>query len=489
MAPPKTRTSIGARAPINEIGGVLNGTFSPAGMAPWSMFVDDQEFVAELRWPASVRTYERMATDSQVAALFQATVLALLKFQWKLNPNGADEAQVIKLSKDYNLPIQGEEGQNSRRRPTEARRKGRFSFRDHLRKSMLAGRYGHYYFEQTGFIGDDGLWHLKKLAERPPHTIADFRIAQDGGLVSIIQNVTGSSSLQWGSVPEIPVDRLVGYVWDKEGANWAGRSWFRELYKNWLIKDRLMRIDAVNHERAGGVPYIEAHPGATFNEIKQLNEMAQSFRIGDTAGGAVPAGAKFQIARGTNSSVVESMKYHDEAMARKFMLMIMQLGQTKTGSRALGTTFVDFWGGGLEAIAHWYSDVFNEHVIEDDIDWNYGDQVEQVPILTYEFDPELVVDEVVKLIVAKAIQVDDDLEDALRKELGLPVRSTPRLPATDSSNAPNPTEPPPSDPQAGNGAPTGQQAVQARAGERGEAAPSGLVASALAIPATTEEEE
>jgi hypothetical protein len=264
------------------------------------------------------------------------------------------------------------------------------------------------------------------LAERPPRTIQDFRIAEDGGLISLVQNIPKAGA-DWGQLPEIPVDNLVGYVWEQEGGNWVGRSWFRECYKNWLIKDRLMRIDAINHERAGGVPYIEAHPGASLDEIRALDQMAQRFRIGDTAGGAVPAGAKFNIAKGTNSSVVESMRYHDEAMARLFMLMVMQLGQTKTGSRALGSTFVDFWGGGLESIAWWFSDTFNEYVIEDDIDWNWGEDVEQVPILTFQFDPELVVQDLTALITSGAIQVDDELEMAIRKEMGLPEPGTPRI--------------------------------------------------------------
>lgn len=396
-------------------------------MYPWSIFVDEQEFVPELMWPRSVQTYERMRADTQMAALYQATTLGVQRFKYSLDPNGADSDMVAKLSADYNLPIKGEKV-NQRMRS-----KRRFSFKRHIRLALLAGAYGHYYFEQVGAIGDgvngrqnDGLWHLQKLAERPPRTIQDFRVASDGGLVSIIQNVHNGSA-QWAFLPEIPVDRLVGYVWEQEGANWAGRSWFRECYKNWLIKDRLMRIDAINHERAGGVPYIEAHPGATYSEIKELNDMARGFRVGDTSGGAVPAGAKLQIARGTNSSVVDSIRYHDEAMARKFMLMIMQLGQTKVGSRALSTSFLDFWSHGLASIADWFCDTFNEHVIEDDVDWNWGEDVERVPLLVYEYEPELVTTDLAMAVDSGVIIMDDELEDFVRKELGLTDRGTPRL--------------------------------------------------------------
>lgn len=434
MAPPKQKTAIGNRAPTTELGSVLGGALTPAGMQPWSMFVDVDEIVPELQWPRSVLTYKTMATDSQLSALFRATMFGVMKFKWSIDPNGCDEKMVQHYSADYNLPILGEEVGH------RLRAKRRFKFKDHMRKAFYAGKFGHYYFEQIGDIKPDGYWHLRKLAERPPGTIQDFRIAEDGGLVSIIQNIPKGGTY-WGVLPEIPVDRLVGYVWEQEGSNWAGKSWFRDCYKNWVIKDRLLRIDAVNHERAGGVPYIEAQPGASAAEIQALNAMAQNFRIGDTSGGAVPSGAKLVIAKGTNSSVVESIKYHDEAMARQWMLMIMQLGMTETGSRALGREFIDFWGHGLATIADWFKDTFNEHVIEDDVDWNFGEDVDQVPLLTYEYDPEFVIKDLAEAVGAGVIEMDDELEAYARKEMGLTEKTTPRMNSvTDKGTIKDPLE-------------------------------------------------
>jgi hypothetical protein len=300
-------------------------------------------------------------------------------------------------------------------------------------------------------------------------------------LISIIQNISPGRGIQnWGVLPEIPIDRLVGYVWEQEGANWAGRSWFRDIYKNWVIKDRLLRIDAVNHERAGGVPYIEAHPGATMEEIKQLNDMAKGFRIGDTSGGAVPSGAKLNIARGTNSSVVDSIRYHDEAMARRFMLMVMQLGQTQTGSRALGSTFIDFWAHGLAAIAQWFADTFNEHVIEDDIDWNYGEDQDQVPILTYEYDPEFVATDFANMVSKGAIVMDAELDLYVRKEMGLPDPDPTTARPISTPAAPgdgiDPTEPG-STPQSGDG-------IKASAGDARVLPPAELADASIT---TTEE--
>lgn len=432
VATPKRLKSVSSYAPTNEIGTILQGTFSLEGMAPWQNFVDTQEFVPELIWPRSVATFEQVRADSQVSALMKGTFLPLRRrVKWSIDPNGIDDnAKVERLAMTLNLPIKGEKESKPKRR-----KRDRFQFMDHLRMACLAPVYGHYFFEQVGYIDDDGLWTLKRLAERPPRTIADFRISpQDGGLISIIQNVspTGLANMQssrqnpMGPFPEIPIDNLVGYVWEKEGANWAGRSALRDIYKNWLLKDRLLRIDAINHERAGGVPWIEAHEGATGDELKTLNQFAMGFRVGDSSGGAVPAGAHVNVARAANSDTVRSIEYHDEAMARNWLLMVMILGQSRTGSRNLGSTFTEFWSDGINTFGDWFVDTFNEFVIEDYWDWNYGQDDDSIPLLDFEADPEMNATDLATMVKAGMIVMDDDLEDQLRDEFGLTKRGVPR---------------------------------------------------------------
>jgi len=396
------------------------------------------EYVPDLSWPTSIAAYTVMRADAQLSALFKAMTMPIRRFKFMIDPNGARATPVKQLSQDLGLDVVGKERQH------QPRQKGRFSFEKHLYHALLAGIYGHMYFEQVGEI-QNSMWRLKKLAPRMPETILEFRVSDDGGLQAIRQRFTGNGMLGY---VEIPVDRLVAYIIDQEGANWVGRSWLRDCYRNWLIKDRLMRVDAINHERAGGVPWIEAAPGATPAEIQQMSEMAQSFKIGEESGGAVPSGSALNIARlGSGTDVVNSMRYHDESMARAFLHMFLQLGQTVTGSRALGDTFVEYAFIAQKAVAQWFVDVFNEHVIEDWMDWNYGEDVEQVPLLTYvvqEEDELLPVEDLVKMVQANVIHVDPDLEESLRERFKLPD-----LPADHPSRqmllGPQPPElPPPS---------------------------------------------
>jgi len=41
-----------------------------------------------------------------------------------------------------------------------------------------------------------------------------------------------------------------------------------------------------------------------------------------------------------------------------------------------------------EYLAQWFTMIFNEHVIEDDIDWNYGPDEEFAPLLAWKWDTE-----------------------------------------------------------------------------------------------------
>lgn len=404
-------TPVGA-PPTTEL-----GTFSNAGVLPWNTFIDFSEtHVPELVWPNSVRAYDVMRTDSQIAGLLAGATLPIRRYHWMLEPNGAQDKIVQGIADDMGLDIKGEEPK------PRGRTRNRFNHDDHLRQALLALAFGHTYFEQVGEVGDDGLWHLRKLAPRLPNTIMQIEVAPDGGLIGIKQMVAQAGK----PAPLIPVDRLVAYVWEKEGGQWVGRSMLRSLYRSWLIKDRLVRVDAMKHERNGlGMPVAKAAPGAGASEVKALDKMMQEWKAGERSGGAIPSGTDVSLVGtiGSLPDTVGSIRYHDEAMARALLMMFMQLGQTETGSRALGQSFIDYFQLAQEALANWYAGITTAHVIEDWVDWNYGPD-EQAPILTYVKDeePDIAFHDLAELIRYGGLTMDAELEDAIRTAAGYPKR-------------------------------------------------------------------
>lgn len=411
-----------APAPTTEIGAP---TSAGVGVEGWgTMFQgDDLERAPELQWPNSNMTYAAMWNDSQVEGLMAGTTLPIRRYKWMIDPNGCDPAKVQLLAADLNLPILGQDDQPKRRS------KGRFSHDRHLFHALKALGYGHYYMEQVAEIGPDGIAHLRKLAPRPPSTISEIAIQADGGLRYIKQNIHNNIGQP---TPEIKSERLVAYVWDQEGANWFGRSMFRSIYKNWLIKDRLLRVDAIKHERNGvGTPVAFGAPGMGKTELNQLAALTQAFKAGESSGGALPNGTDLKLlgVSGSLPDTVASIRMHNEEMARRFLMMFMQLGESAHGTRALGDAFVDFFSVNQDATAKWYADTTTEHVLEDWWDWNVDPDSDQTPRLVYErtSDPRDAFGPFAQLVQTGAIQVDDEIENAVREAMDLPSRTGPRL--------------------------------------------------------------
>lgn len=405
---------------------------------------DEFETTPELRWPQSVSVYEQMRTqDSQIVSVLRAVALPVQRTPWRIDPAGAKARVAQFVGDELGLPVVGKQP-----KPTP-RTRDRFSWSEHLEQALLMLPFGHMFFEQVYRIDPGGdRAHLRKLAPRMPRTIAEIKVAPDGGLVSITQEAGPAGS---GLQRPIPVDRLVAYVHQREGGNWKGRSLLRPAYKNWLIKDRLLRVDAQTIERNGmGVPLYIGADGE--GDLTKGSQMAQAWRAGESAGAAIPFGAQMRLlgVEGTLPQSLPSIRYHDEQIGRAVLAHFLNLG-TQTGSWALGTTFADFFTLSLQTLAQQIADTATQHVVEDLVDINFG---------TTEPAPRIVFDEIGSRQAATAqalkaladaglIDPDEVLKQGVRQQYGLPApdpaSATPKpapavqpaIPGLDPNGAPN----------------------------------------------------
>jgi hypothetical protein len=401
-----------------------------SGLPSWAGMADESnETNPDLEWPKSIEVFDKMRReDAQIGSVLRAVTLPIRGAVWMIDPAGARDEVVELIAADLGLPIKGKP-------PVAAlRTKGRFSWGEHLRMALLELVYGHSYFEQVYKIEGDRA-RLSKLAFRPPRTISKFDVARDGGLVAIEQH-SQPGSMSAGAV-RIPVDRLVAYINDREGGNWLGFSLLRTAYKNWLLKDRELRAQALTIERNGlGVPVYTAAPipdkvtgdARTAWELSEKEaglEIARGFRAGETAGGSLPNGAKLELmgVTGKLPDTSAPIRYHDEQIARAVLAHFLNLG-TETGSWALGSTFANFFTDSLNAVAAHIADVTQQHVVEDLVDVNWGEN-EPAPRLVFEpiGSKHPVTPEAVKMLVdAGVLKPDEDLEAFLREAFGLPVK-------------------------------------------------------------------
>jgi len=392
----------------------------------WNMWsADMQESAGDLRWPNSINVYHKMRTDAQIFALTSAISLPIRSSRWVIDPNGSRDEVTELVANAMGLPIKGQEEPAPRSRL-------RFNHDEHLAHALLALIYGFMFFEEVGEINAQMQWQLTKLAPRMPQSIQKINVDKVGELISIAQYSRPGEPMMEGLV--IPANALAPYIWGKEGANWLGRSLLRPCYRHWLLKDRLIRVDAMKNERFGmGVPVATAPQGATRETVERYAAMARSARGDPQAGAGMAAGSKFSIegVTGTLPDILKSITYHDEQMARSFLAMFLGLGQATHGSRALGESFVDFFKMSVDATAGWYKSCTNKNVIEDIVNWNYGID-ENAPQITWDEDPESRMDatDLVALIESGTIVVDKELRTWISDRWGVsdPGAGTPDPP-------------------------------------------------------------
>lgn len=400
-------------APTTEMGNVASWDALASGF-------DDGEPEPALMWPKSVAVYDRMRRYSQIRAVLWALTLPLRRPIWALDGEGCRPELVAKLSEDIDLPILG--GDQVRR----SRLRGRFSWSEHLRLALLSLPFGHMPFEITGDV-IDGMWRLHKLSPRFPQSLTDIKVARDGGLVYIEQ--ADPESKPHGYV-RIPVERLVFYVIDREGGSWAGTSVLRAAYGDWLLHDRLMRVNAQAIERNGmGVPFNEPIPDAspTDAQEKAAQAMASAWRSGEYAGATGVPGYHFRLVgvEGTLPDALPTLSYHDAKIAKSVQAQFMELGTSgNTGNRALGGVFVDNFARAVDGIATQLADTTTKHVVEDWVDWNYGGSEPAPRIVAQPVDAEtdLPLESIGELVRLGAITMDDDLESYLRNRGRMPAK-------------------------------------------------------------------
>jgi hypothetical protein len=418
---PKTAAPRTEKGYVNPAGGALAG---------WGSALDQFETHPDLTWPRSVWTYNRMAREeARISSVLRAIGLPIRRTKWRIRQNGASDEATELVARSLGLPIEGASDDEPL-----GRSKGRLSWREHLREALKALQYGHAVFELKYDLegyGPNKRAVLRKLAPRPQSTISYFNVDRDGGLVSIQQWPPGTFAapgmFMMGTSnmgQAIPVNRLAVYTHDMDPGVWTGNSLLRPAFKNWLLKDELIRIEAAAIRRHGiGVPNFQGNEQDSEDEARmdELLEIASNYSGGESAGLATTAGESFTIVSpgGTPIDPRRAIEYHDHQMALVALAHYLNL-EGKGGSYALANVQASTFTDSVQTTAEDFRDVAQAHVVEDIIDWNWGPD-EPAPLLVFdEIGNDLAAAALQMLVNAKLLTPDDRLEQFLRATSGLP---------------------------------------------------------------------
>jgi len=373
-----------------------------------------EEYNLTLANERALPVYDKMyRTDAQVKATALAIMLPILAAEWDIQPASQDEAD--KKISDFVR-------ENFFENPN-------FTWNSLLRQILKYPIYGFYCFEKIPMI-KNGKVYYRKIEARLPKTIQKWNADKEtGNLASVQQWVyNGTNYVD----PVIPAEYLLLFVNDQEGQNWRGTSFLRSAYRNFFIKEKLLKIDAIKHERFGvGLPVIELPEAPQQDDEERAKTIGETFRAHENAYMVVPHGFKvssFEVSGKSNIDVTRSIQMHNEEISSNILSQFMDLGKTSSGSRALGGTLRDMFLLSLQSFAQNIEDEINEgsegrQCIKQLVDWNFSG-VKKYPKLRASkianIDFGQVSASLSALAGAQLISPDDELERWIRKTFDLP---------------------------------------------------------------------
>jgi len=384
----------------------------------------------------SLEEYKKMATyDSQVIAGWDLIKMGVLMKPWRIRHG--DEEIVKKITNAL----------NSLRYP---------SFRDAMKQMLEAVLYG---FSVTEVVFEDyrGNWyprHTNGLKTFDPETIRFYSDAygnllniQQYGYISDKQVLPSYYSL--GTGVALPLDRTLIWSHEKQWGNWYGNALLKGCYKNWYIKDAMLKFANIAYERFGS-PILKG-VAQNVNDMQTISAAIEHLYARSQA-----VIVKRDEKDPTDIEVLESrrkempfdryIRYHDEMILRRMLIgqRIFEGGGGVYGPKVpLDIIFMRFEDFRLELI-----DTINDLLrIIVDLNW----PVEEYPRL--EFAPLTTLDQQqLRQSIYEAIDRGVIVKDEpwVRDELGFPPYQEPtkRLPEPEGPRPPPVKGPEPTEAQA-----------------------------------------
>lgn len=392
------------------------------------------EYNPQLQGVQGINVYEEMRkSDGTVRAAVLACTLPIRRADWFIKSAGGDKEADKKRNdeiRDFVDKALFELIEN-------------VTWDDIIRQALLMVSFGVMLFEKVYNVQEiDGKEYvvLQKLAPRLPKSIMQWELV-DGtfGIQQIRQD---------GQVAQIPGNKMLIFVNEREGDNWWGMSMLRAAYKHWYHKNNFYKIDGIAFERQGlGVPVMKMPKGYTANDEKKAVTALKNMRANESAYLILPPDYDFSFAdmgSKTTRDPENSINHHNKEILQSVLAQFLELGQTKaaSGSRALSQDHSDLFLKAMEAIANTFRDVINKDLIPELVDMNFND-VKTYPVLDYsgisKVDIAGMGQAISQLVTAGGIHLNDDDEQWIRAAFGMPERTQEQI-DEDAEDEPTPED-------------------------------------------------
>lgn len=357
-------------------------TFGPEmgwGGAKISAGISIDEHVQDLKGRAGIQMAAKMRrSDATVRATEKIVSLPIRATSWMIeapDQAGSAEKEAAELL-TQNL-FGGMEG----------------SFDDLLREGTLAIYYG---CRAPEIVWEEraGVVAIAKVASRNPELMEAWLHDDAGRLAGYLYAGdrpigTGLTTSNVGMTRyervAVPIEKTIRFSYDEENENPSGFGLWRSMYQHWYIKSALYKIVSIGLERnLLDVPVGRLQEGAQNDERTKFLRILQRWRAAEDAAVVLQHGQELEFV-GSQRSLMDAMPYlqhHDTKILQSGLASFLNLGQSSSGTQALGSVLGKIFETAEDANARWIEQSVQQQLVRRWALLNYGPKLRS-PILRH----------------------------------------------------------------------------------------------------------
>lgn len=416
--------------------------------------VAQEELKKELNFPNSVITYKQMSYHSVIAAALALYEVMVTKVEWKVQPpEDPTEEELFRTNFIKECMDDMDHSWLEFMQEVISMKTYGFAVHEKVYRRRLKSKGSKY---------DDGLIGWKKLSPRSQETIEKFIFDDEGRELKGVQQNIGRVQDFYNRFSKvisqeinIPRAKFLLFRTGKNRGNPFGRSALRDCYFSWKFLTQIEEIEATGVARdLQGMPILHVPaaymtPDATTAQkaiYEHYKNIVRNMHVNPQAGMLLPSEVdpdtktplfKLELlgTEGKKNFNTENIKnYHKNNILTALFADIMIMGQSATGSYALGTLKNNLMGIAVEAVLKEIQSVINDDLIKQTFELNGWDTA-RLPKVIYDDFQEENLEEFSKFIQRVAsvgmIELDRPVLNKIRSAMGVELYPEDMLPQED----------------------------------------------------------
>lgn len=305
-------------------------------------------------------------------------------------------------------------------------------------KEILTAIWAGFSVTEINYSLSNGLVGIDSLATYHPSTLY-FNVDEKGRLMDL----GVKQFMITGSHVDIPTSKCIIYTHDMRFGNLYGRSAFKRIYKDWVLKDPILKMWARALDRFGTPLVVAMVPEGQINDpdnplqkieqidyvIRILNDLQNQTALAMSTPGENNKGDIKTVTNGgtgVGQAFNAAVAYFNKMIYRGLLLPSLVGDEGSSGSYNLGEKHFDTFQAVLDNIYNTLTEVLIEQLIRRLIEFNFGKQESygSFPQKKLSEDDKKLLSEIFGQMIDKGV-LDPDVQadfDYMRSTLDIPQR-------------------------------------------------------------------